>query len=240
MSKEEIIQKIYAETMNKSPDFTLIKSLLIKWYFEENGKVVCSLDLLTREQLDEVVRWIDGKEISQELNLYKGESILKRVFHGCLSSKINYLSQAHCPFCTQEFPITIMYLRIRPQSYQALTPDLKKAFKAAIRQRMLQEKSEYKKCKVCLHIVFVCSQNRSEKDLDNMSKILLDSIKDLIMDDDSEVDHLSVMKVKNPDSEEYITINIRKSNLNLNHDQLSPFLHHSWAGATMIELEDFL
>ncbi len=222
------------------PDFSLVKKIILEWYFTENSSNIRAIDDLSREELDEIVKWMNQKAMSGEFNLYNKKGALRKLFHESLSSKVGFVSQFHCPFCTQDYPIVVMNMRIRPQSYQSLDSDLKKAFKAAVSTRINPRNNDFKECKICLHIVYVCSEKRREKDVDNMSKILLDSIKDILFDDDSEVDHLSVMKIKNFDDEEYITVNIRKSKLNLASDLLSPFLHHSWAGAEMLELEDFI
>lgn len=240
MKISEKKQELNIELSKDPPDFSLVKRLILEWYFTEKDKNISAIDGLCREELDEIVKWMNQKEMSKELNLYDKRGTLKKLFHQSLSSKVGFVSQAHCPFCTQDYPFVLMNIRIRPQSYQSLDSDLKKAFKAAVHTRINPRSNDFKGSKICLHIVYVCSEKRREKDVDNMSKILLDSIKDILFDDDSEVDHLSVLKVKNFDDEEYITVNIRKSKLNINNDQLSPFLHHSWGGAEMLELEDFI
>lgn len=234
------IEELNIELMKDPPDFSLVKNLILELYYAENNKKIRAIDDLCREELDEIVKWMNQKEMSGELNLYDKKGTLRKLFHQSLSSKVGFLSQFHCPFCTQDYPIVLMNIRIRPQSYQSLDSDLKKAFKAAVNTRINPRSNDFKGSKICLHVVYVCSVKRREKDVDNMSKILLDSIKDILFDDDSEIDHLSVMKIKNFDDEEYITVNIRKSKLNINSDQLSTFLHHSWGGAEMLELDDFI
>jgi Holliday junction resolvase RusA-like endonuclease len=233
------IQRLNTELSKDKPNLSSVKRIILDWYYTENDSEIRSIDDLEKEKLDEIVRWMNRKEMSGEINLFQKKGQLKKLFYQSLSSKVSFVSQYHCPFCSQDYPTVIMNIRIRPQSYQSLDSNLKKAFKAAVNSRINARNDDFKGCKICLHIVYVCSEERREKDLDNMSKLLLDAIKDILFDDDAEVDHLNVMKIKNSDNEEYITVNIRKSNLNTTSDLLSPFLHHSWAGAEMLELEDF-
>jgi Holliday junction resolvase RusA-like endonuclease len=233
--------KFQEELKKNTPDYLSLKNSLLSWYYNETGRQKHQLYELSRDDLDEIVKWINKKEFSREINLHRQNTIIEKVFYQSLASKVSSLSQAHCPFCTQDYPISVINIRIRPQSYQALDSELKNAFKKAVRSKLAAKtSSEFRSSRICIHVIFVCSKGRPEKDVDNMSKILLDSIKDVLMGDDSEIDHLSVMKIRNPDDEEFTTINIRKSRLNDEECQLSPFLHHSWGGAVMLELNDFL
>lgn len=240
MEIAEESRRLNTELSKDKPNLSSVKKIILDWYFTEIDSEIRSINDLCREELDEIVRWMNRKEMSGEINLFQKKGQLKKLFYQSLSSKVGFISQYHCPFCSQDYPVVIMNIRIRPQSYQSLDSNLKKAFKAAVNSRINPRNNYFKGCKICLHIVYVCSENRRDKDIDNMSKLLLDAIKDILFDDDAEVDHLNVMKIKNFDDEEYITVNIRKSNLNTTSDLLSSFLHHSWAGAEMLDLEDFI
>jgi hypothetical protein len=93
--------------------------------------------------------------------------------------------------------------------------------------------------KICLHILFVCGSERRTKDLDNMAKLLIDSIKDLIMGDDKHIDHLNIVRLSHEFEEECIFIRISNSNLNLRRDVAAKEFHHSWAGRTALILSDY-
>jgi Holliday junction resolvase RusA-like endonuclease len=239
MSKE-IIDTINLEVQKNNPDFSTIKALLLDLYYEETGKEKRELDELGPQEFDDLVKWANLKEIDHILDFWRRQNLIEKVFHQSLSSKVGVISQAHCRFCTQDYPLVLLNIRIRPQSYQALKPNLKRAFKNAVHSRIRDNYDEFKNGRVCLHIVFVCSTERKEKDVDNMSKILVDSLKTRLMADDVKVDHLSVMKILNYDNEEFVTVNVRKSRLNEQENQLSPYLHHSWRTTEMLELEAFL
>jgi hypothetical protein len=72
-----------------------------------------------------------------------------------------------------------------------------------------------------------------------MAKLLMDSIKGLVMGDDRNVDHLNLLRVTYEGDEEYVVFRISASNVNDHSDVVQPELRHSWAGAEPLRLEDF-
>jgi Holliday junction resolvase RusA-like endonuclease len=156
-----------------------------------------------------------------------------------LTEKVNLLAQQSCNICAATFPISTVYLRIKPQSYQASNRAKKKAFKSALLHR-LSENNFKIEGRVCLSIVFACSTYRKAKDLDNMAKLLMDSIKGIVMEDDKNVDHLNLVRIDNEGEEEFITFRISASNINNHDDVIDPKFNHSWGGAEPLRLEDFL
>ena len=131
-------------------------------------------------------------------------------------------------------------LRIRPESWQSLDSVDKAAFKAAIAYRLAGSPYTVRQeGRICLSLLFVCSASRRVKDLDNMAKLLMDSIKGKVMGDDREVDHLSIMRLDHEGDEEFVYFRISSSSLNNHHDVADPSMRHSWAGAKLLKLEDF-
>jgi len=89
-------------------------------------------------------------------------------------------------------------------------------------------------------MLFVCSSRRKRRDLDNMAKLLMDSIKDVVMEDDTHVDHLNLMRLTHEADEEFVSLRISGSKLNEHDNVVYPSLRHSWAGAELLNIEDFV
>lgn len=77
-------------------------------------------------------------------------------------------------------------------------------------------------------------------DLDNLAKVLLDSLQGLLFSNDRQIDHLSLLRVQTQDVEEYIVVSIRASSINQHVDVLFHRLQHGWAGAEELRLADFM
>ncbi len=173
-------------------------------------------------------------------NLYIKEWQLAKKCHTDLSDKMNWLSQLRCHICDPDFPICIIPIRIEPESYQVLDKIDRDAFKRAIQSSMhASHLGHFQDGKICLHILFVCGSKRRTKDLDNMAKLLIDSIKDLIMGDDKHIDYLNIVRLSHEFEEECIFIRISNSNLNSHCDVAAKEFHHIWDGRNPLILSDF-
>src|SRR5215208_6482282 len=80
------------------------------------------------------VRWLNKNLV--HLNIFTRTSRLDKSAHITLSDKASWLSQQFCPVCNPDPPISIIPLRIYPESWQALSSVDKRAFKAAIAKRL--------------------------------------------------------------------------------------------------------
>jgi Holliday junction resolvase RusA-like endonuclease len=186
------------------------------------------------------IQWLCQNRESFDLNLYSKEPVLSKSAHITLSDKANWLSQQHCRVCNPTFPISVIPIRIRPESWQALESVNKSAFKSAIQHRLTSGHTYTTQTgRICLSFLFVCSSNRRRRDLDNMAKLLMDSVKGLVMEDDTNVDHLNLMRLTHEGEEEYVSFQISGSRLNNHDDTAYPHLQHSWAGAEPLNLQDF-
>lgn len=176
----------------------------------------------------------------ERFEIYYKEPRLAKKLHLDLSDKMNWLSQLHCHICNPDFPICMFPIRIEPESYQALDKINREAFKLAIKGEIEKSKLEkFSEEKICISILFVCGSIRKTKDLDNMAKLLIDSIKDLIVGDDKHVDHLNIVRLAHDFAEESIFIRISNSNLNLHENVVAQEFNHSWAGKERLLLSDF-
>ena len=174
------------------------------------------------------------------LDIFTKIPVLEKTAHIDLSDKASWLSQQRCHVCHSEPPISVIPLRIKPESWQSLNSVDNVAFKAAIADRLSGSPHvELQQGRICLTFLFVCSASRKVRDLDNMAKLLMDSIKGLVMGDDEEVDHLNLMRLRHEGNEEYVAFRIARSNLNNHEDVVYPQLRHSWAGAAPLRIEDY-
>lgn len=184
------------------------------------------------------VSWLNRNH--EHLDLVTRGSRLEKRVHITLSDKASWLSQQFCYICDPDSSISTIPLRIHPESWQALRSVDKRAFKTAIAHRL--SRSPYTADRferVCLSFVFVCSARRTVRDLDNMAKLVMDSIKGIIMGDDRDVDHLNLVRFTHEGEEEYIYVRISESNINDHSNVVHTEMMHSWAGAEPLKIEDF-
>jgi Holliday junction resolvase RusA-like endonuclease len=183
-------------------------------------------------------RWLAEHRL--ELDLVTNMPVLHATAHLDLSSKASWLAQHACLVCGAGFPVSILPLRIAPESWQALGTVDKAAFKAAVAHRLAASPHVTPQHgAVCLRFVFVCSARRRVRDLDNMAKLLMDAVKGRVMGDDREADHLSLVRLAHEGHEEFVYLRIAPSDINRHRDVVEPRLHHDWADSPALRLEDF-
>ena len=175
----------------------------------------------------------------ERYDIYFKRPVLDKTAHTTLADKANWLSHQRCHVCREPETISTMPIRIAPESWQALKSVDKKAFKAAVAERLKNRPGDKPfEGRVCLTFVFVCSSKRRIRDLDNMAKLLMDSLKGIIMGDDRNVDHLNLMRLTHGEDEEFVTIRIRSSSLNDHSDVAAKILNLSW-DREPLRLKDF-
>ncbi|MFZ2725775.1 MAG: RusA family crossover junction endodeoxyribonuclease [Methylococcaceae bacterium] len=235
---------IPSELKVESPNLLILKKQLLDLYEEQTGKTLNNLTNNDNEMSDIVV-WLNKNSNTLFPYYYRRRSVAISIFSPDLSSKVLSIAQFHCPICQTESnktPIHIIPIRISPVSKQAISKQkgMRVAFERAIRDYFKDKTTPFSSDKsICLLIVFVVKQKGIQKDLDNMAKAMIDSIKTILFGDDRQIDHLNIIKIKSPD-EEYVYLNIRETILNTHHDVLVPRMLHSWAGQKIIDINNFL
>jgi Holliday junction resolvase RusA-like endonuclease len=223
------------------PDHRRIRRHIIRTYNVANGddleETISSDDV----RLFPVSVWLNHILMSGDprAHFFRRKPVLLSAFSSNLSSKIGSLSQFHCPLCQGEAPIVTIPIRIKPISYQASDSMKKRAFKRAIRHR-LSETHHYADKRLCIHITFVIGKKSNKRDVDNMAKLLLDGLQGQMMEDDNQIDHLSLLRLTWKGDEEYIILHVRESNINRHDDVLYHSMHHSWAGQEELLLDNFI
>lgn len=239
---------IRQEINSEQPNLDRIKNLVVQAYNEENREGI-SLKNIKYDEEERIIRWLN--QCISNPNPLITSLFLKRVevkipfFSQSLSAKISYLSQYHCPICKAEnqFPIKMIPIRISAISKQAMISKSKyrKAFEKAIASKFEKEKMDFIKGeKLCILVLFVMSKTNRNKDLDNMSKALMDALEGNLFEADMDIEHLNLLKIRHDGEEDYIKINIRKTDINKHEDVLFKRMAHSWAGANFLDLKDFI
>lgn len=239
-------KELFAELDRDWPDPVVVRRLIFRTYNHDQS---ATLDVNTedREQLATVISWLHGRDLNHDLQclFLKRRPVRVPVYSTSLSEKILSLAQIHCPICKTRdglFPVEVLSIRIPPVSKQAISQKkgFRAAFEKAIKHRFSNRAASFSKNdSLCVMIVFVTSKNRKAKDIDNMAKAMLDAVKGVLFGDDGRIDHLNLLRLVG-DDEEFVSLNIRKTEINEHRDVLSKHMHHSWAGAEAIDLQDFL
>lgn len=225
------------------PDPLVVREQFLKEYMRHTGNGFAAEDP-SAEELHDVSAWMNQHSALFLPALVRHRSVLIQTFFSSLSAKASGLAQFHCPLCSgkgDEGPVWTIPIRCPPISKQAAQARGKAAaFERAIASRLTNYGPWLGSTdSVCLLIVFVVHPTVKRKDIDNMAKAVVDSVKNILFGDDRQIDHLNLIRLKATE-EEYIYINLRKSYINDHSDVLFRGAHHSWAGAEVLDLENFM
>lgn len=241
MKDDMLFTDEFIESLNQEkPDYGEIRRLIVRAYNVATGGNVEENVNSNHDELLHVVQWLNRLVMSDpRADFYRKRPVLLAVFSSCLSSKIIALSQFVCPLCKGDAPSVTIHIRIRPITYQASDSQRRNAFKRAINYR-LSTVHDFDNRHLCVHITFVIGQKGIRKDVDNMAKLLLDGMQGAIFINDNQIDHLSLLKLRWDGEEEWVVVHVTDTNINQHEDVLYRKVHHSWAGAPELLLEEFM
>lgn len=213
-------------------------------YKKESG--ISISESSTEDEKSEFVRWVN-KKCLEDHRLYdlfiEQVSVLVPRLSTDISSKIAMMAQYHCPMCKNDgYPTIILPIRLSPESKQVLskTPKKRKAFELAIKDGVRNSKDQFANGdKLCIHVVFALGKMGRDKDIDNMSKALLDGLKGDLFGDDIDIVHLSSMKINQKHSNSYIYINARRSNIDEINNVLVDGMYSKFAVKELI-LDEYM
>ena len=234
--------------MNKErPDIPWLRSWILANYAAQSGTPV-QPETGTPIQLTDLARWLAFQELNGGTGtLRRRWRQLDHILFSDYSIKINAISQRGCFVCQvgrpidDLFPISRYTVRITPISRQASKskPGMFNAFQAAFAKRFSERPVDLGKTgRVCMALTFVLSCKKQDRDVDNMSKAILDAFARAAGFNDKFIHHLDVVKLIFPITEEYIYIRVAPSALNEHSDVVAPTFHHSWVGMEKLELAD--
>ncbi|MCI4670402.1 MAG: RusA family crossover junction endodeoxyribonuclease [Bacteroidia bacterium] len=244
---KDFANNLRKQLRSDTPDFDIIKSLVLTEFNKHNSKDFSLEDELSSEEQVEVVRWINKVSFGEHFPVLsriftKKECVSVPFFSPSLSQKLMVLGQFHCPICKpDEGIVSTLPIRISAISKQAAGKVKREAFENAISDYLKRMGiNEPLDSKLCVLLFFVLGKSNKDKDLDNMSKALMDALEGTLFTNDSNVDHLNLIKTNHEGEEDFCIVNIRKSTLNEHKDVLFKEMTHSWAGQPFIDLEDFI
>lgn len=158
-----------------------------------------------------------------------------------LSIKSTLLWQRRCQICVLKGKISLFSIRISPKSFRNQDVKVRKAFYCAIKSRLgTDHVDEWSGKRLCVALTFVIKNGSTEKDIDNMSKILLDALHKVFYENDRAVDHLDAVKIRTDDSEEFVLLRIMETDLNEHNDVNDKTFKHGWGGQQPINLSDYM
>ena len=94
--------------------------------------------------------------------------------------------------------------------------------------------------RLCLSLTFIVNNGSTEKDIDNMSKILMDAFHDVFYKNDRYVDHLDSLKIRSDSNEEFILFRLMESDINEHRDVTTVEYSHGWAGQEVLDLDEYI
>lgn len=235
-----VTENFLADIAPDTPNYERARIAIIVAYNTATGNSISPNTAYDDPSLIPVIAWLNQLEDTEETAFWIRRPKLTRMFSACLSSKLNAISQFHCDICRSGFPIGIIPIRIQPRSHQAAIPAVKAAYKKAIASR-LANTHNFQSSRLCIHIVLAIGQASKTGDIDNAAKLLLDSMKGVVFNDDKQVDHLSIVRFHTSGDEDFLFVRISDSTLNEHRDVLYSGLHHSWAGIQEpVDLDDYI
>ena len=187
----------------------------------------------TAEENELIAKWLLKNDVA--FVGLKNELQKVKLIHLNETDKMQFYSQLHCRICGNQAPISNFPIRITPTTRQ---------FKTLIKNKFNENfaKSPFGKSlgiskddRLCIKIVFILNKKR-DKDLDNMAKLTLDSLKELIQIDDKNIDHLELVKLKSNYLESFISFRIAKSEINTKDDMILTGTNLEWAGLNKLDL----
>jgi hypothetical protein len=141
------------------------------------------------------------------------------------AAKLSWLHQHRCAVCPEgdEFATNTFPVGVPPWSHQCskdVGPALRAAIDASPRYAThFQERLAHGP--LCIRLVFVLGDGATMKDCDNMAKGVLDAFEGLLYDNDTQVEHLDLLKVTQaPGSPGYILVRRASTRVNDHRDVL--------------------
>ncbi len=182
----------------------------------------------TINENDEIARWLVQNRLYFK---YKAHYNKLNIFLNETDKKECY-SQSYCQICGRH-TISLFSIRIKPKSRQVKTK-IKSKFKKDFSKSRQRDLGLLKKDRLCIKIIFILKTQR-DKDLDNMAKLTLDSLKELIQIDDMNIDHLELIKLKTKYLESFISFRISKSEINSKDNVILKGTNLVWKGEDKLD-----
>lgn len=181
-----------------------IRKIVLDAYNEEHGTTLSLADAFEGASSEDVLLWYRKTGGSAVRFLALGAFGMP--LHDDLGSSINLLAQRHCNVCTLNFPILVIPLPVAPQSHQSMDGVNRAQYRAGV-VSALTKRERHKidfPIRCCMSITFALHNlnGRRWKDLANMAKCTVDATIGLLIDNDEQIDHLDLAKVRHSHQDE--------------------------------------
>jgi len=220
------------EALNaECPDFAKIKRIVSQAYSTETG-----------------IREVDDKALASWMRRAAREN---PNFHGLcvdktpprhivfpdLAGKFDYMMQRPCLLC-------LPYQRVQYIRFQLHTPPVSRqverqaAFKLAVQdylKRVNHDFSDFFDSRLCIAVTFALKAGGQVSDVDNMTKTLLDALQGYAYRNDSQVDHLDLVRLNSGSEDSFIGVRIAVTEVASNVDAIRPEFDVVWVGTLGIE-----
>jgi Holliday junction resolvase RusA-like endonuclease len=249
--EELFTEEFLSELQSDSPNYEKIRAHILSIYNAATGNNLEPDISADDVRLREVARWVNKASDEPGYSaLWKEKSVTLPSYSSSLSAKVNTFAQYRCPICTHNTDPHIISIRLGGVTRQTRDSDIIEAFKKAIAYSLRTHIGYDRLAPIppfdgllCVQVVFVDAREkkgRKRKDLDNMAKLLLDSLQGNLFKNDRQIDHLSLLRITSRDDEECILVSIQPSFLNQHDDVLFQGMHFNWLGAPELKLVDFM
>jgi Holliday junction resolvase RusA-like endonuclease len=158
--------------------------------------------------------------------------------------KIQYLRRRPCQFCMpfERVDVICFQLKAAPVSRQV---DTHQAFKQAVQDlaRVRHDFSDFYDARLCVAATFVLGRRRRLPDLDNLAKTLLDALQGCAYRDDSQVEHLDLMRLGSFSDDSFIGVRVAATEIASHVDVINPEFDVAWIptmGVGPIDLAPYL
>ena len=211
------------------PDLEAIRETVTQAYIAATG--------IDDPDLSAVSRWFMNVCQAYDQRVSGGISverpILRRVMSANISWKANHLMSRPCRQCDMysQVPFMAFFLNIPPQSRQASDTEKRHAFNEAIAADLKSKNfdfSDFTTAYLCVAITFVVANGRPRSDVDNLAKNLLDGLQDFAYENDRQIDHLDLLRLRSRSTEEFISVRLACTDIDNVRDVISPTFPVEW------------
>lgn len=205
------------------PNFALIEQLVEQAYTAETGQAASDAA---------VASWLRSA-IRNNPNfhgLLTERNNPRHVMFPDLASKFTYLMQRPCQICLpyQKVDFIRFMLRTPPVSRQVGRSG---AFKSAVQDylgRVQHDFTDFFEARLCVAITFAMSAGGQSPDMDNLAKILLDSLQGYSFRNDRQIDHLDLLRGATGGTESFIGVRIAVTDITSNSDAMRSEFDVRW------------
>ena len=132
-------------------------------------------------------------------------------------------------------------MRIAPESRQSLDRLKWEAFQKAIGQWFNERHLDLGRIShLCIALTYVLSERRKDRDLDNMTKAIMDAFSRAVGFDDKDIHHLDVLKLRGPCPEELVFVRIAPSHIQDESTVMVPEYQGRFEVGDAISIDDFV